>query len=94
MLDRERAGVRQVARVACSTAVNAPAAQERGFDGGKRIVGRKRYVAIDGDGRLLMVNITAADAWLQRIGNTTHSKSSWEQTVELLPLHSLAAEIW
>ena len=32
-----------------------------GYDGGKRIVGRKRRVAVDTDGRLLMVNLTPAD---------------------------------
>ena len=38
-----------------SQTVKAPAAQERGFDGGKRIVGRKRHIAVDTDGRLPMV---------------------------------------
>ena len=33
----------------------------RAFDGGKKIVGRKRHIAVDTDGRLLMVNITPAD---------------------------------
>jgi hypothetical protein len=28
---------------------------------GKRMVGRKRHVAVDADGRLLMVNLTPAD---------------------------------
>ena len=32
-----------------------------GYDGGKKIVGRKRHVAVDTDGRLLMVNLTTAD---------------------------------
>ncbi len=41
--------------------VKAPAARQRGFDGGKRIVGRKRHIAVDTDGRLLMVNLTSAD---------------------------------
>ena len=30
-----------------SRTVKAPAASERGFDGGKRMVGRKRHVAVD-----------------------------------------------
>ena len=34
---------------------------KRGFDGGKKTVGRKRHVAVDTDGRLLMVNLTPAD---------------------------------
>ena len=33
----------------------------RGYDGGKRIVGRKRHIAVDTDGRLLMVNLMTAD---------------------------------
>jgi len=34
---------------------------KRGFDGGKKTVGRKRHVAVETDGRLLMVNLTPAD---------------------------------
>jgi transposase len=44
-----------------SQTVKAPFAAERGYDGAKRIVGRKRHVAVDTDGRLLMVNLTPAD---------------------------------
>ena len=33
----------------------------RGFDGAKKTTGRKRHIAVDTDGRLLMVNLTAAD---------------------------------
>lgn len=64
MVDRERVG-RQAspsAGVLDSQTVKAPAAgAERGFDGGKRTVGRKRHIAVDTDGRLLMVNLTPAD---------------------------------
>ena len=38
--------------------MKAPLPEVRGFGGGKRIVGRKRHVAVDTDGRLLMVNLT------------------------------------
>lgn len=38
----------------------APGAR-RGYDAGKKIVGRKRHIAVDTDGRLLMVNLTPAD---------------------------------
>jgi len=31
------------------------------FDAGKKVVGRKRHIAIDTDGRLLMVDLTTAD---------------------------------
>jgi putative transposase len=63
MLDRERAGreASPEGGVLDSQTVKAPAARERGFDGGKRIVGRKRHIAVDTDGRLLMVSLTPAD---------------------------------
>jgi transposase len=63
MLDRERAGreASPTGGVLDSQTVKAPFAELRGFDGGKRIVGRKRHVAVDTDGRLLMVNLTPAD---------------------------------
>jgi IS5 family transposase len=32
-----------------------------GSDGGKKIVGRKRHIAVDTDGRLLMFNLTPAN---------------------------------
>lgn len=44
-----------------SQSVKAPAAEMRGFDAGEKIVGRKRHIAVDTDGRLLMVNLTTAD---------------------------------
>jgi hypothetical protein len=44
-----------------SGTVKAPFAEVRGYDGGKQIVARKRHVALDADGRLLLVNLTPAD---------------------------------
>jgi transposase len=44
-----------------SQSIKAPAAKKRGFDAGKKVVGRKRHIAVDTDGRLLMVNLTTAD---------------------------------
>ncbi|MET3524488.1 hypothetical protein ABID25_006359 [Mesorhizobium abyssinicae] len=44
-----------------SQSVKAPQAETRGHDAGKKIVGRKRHIAVDTDGRLLMVNLTTAD---------------------------------
>jgi len=35
-------------------------AEVRGYDGGKRIIGRKRLVAVDTEGRLLLVSLTFA----------------------------------
>ena len=63
MLDREREGREQspTAAVVDSQSIKAPAAEKRGFDAGKRVVGRKRHIAVDTDGRLLMVNLTTAD---------------------------------
>jgi putative transposase len=63
MIDRERAGreASPSAGVIDSQSVKAPAAQVRGYDAGKKIGGRKRHIAVDTDGRLLMVNLTTAD---------------------------------
>ena len=63
MLDRERQGREQSpsAGVIDSQSIKAPHAKTRGYDAGKKIVGRKRYIAVDTDGRLLMVNLTTAD---------------------------------
>lgn len=62
MLDRERQGreASPIAAVIDSQSVKAPSAETRGFDAGKKVVGRKRHFAVDTDGRLLMVNLTTA----------------------------------
>jgi transposase len=61
MVDRERAGreASPPAAVIDGQSVTVPAAKERGFDAAKKIVGRKRHIAVDG--RLLLINLTAAD---------------------------------
>src|SRR5690349_21192768 len=63
MLDRERVGreASPTGGVIDSQSVKAPEAKTRGYDAGKKIVGRKRHIAVDTDGRLLMVNLTPAD---------------------------------
>ena len=63
MLDRERQGreASPSAGVLDSQSVKAPAAATRGYDAAKKVTGRKRHVAVDTDGRLLMVNLTPAD---------------------------------
>lgn len=64
MLDRERFGreASPTGGVRDSQTVKAPGAKrQRGFDVAKKITGRKRHVAVDTGGRLLMVNLTTAD---------------------------------
>jgi putative transposase len=63
MMDRERVGreASPSAGVIDSQSVKAPSAKERGYDAAKKVVGRKRHVVVDTDGRLLMVNLTTAD---------------------------------
>ena len=63
MFDRERQGreASPSAAVIDSQSIKAPHAKTRGYDAGKKIVGRKRHIAVDTDGRLLMVNLTTAD---------------------------------
>jgi len=63
MLDRERENLEQspTAAVVDSQSIEVPAAEKRGFDAGKKLVGRKRHIAVDTDGCLLMVNLTTAD---------------------------------
>lgn len=63
MADRERAGreASPTAAVIDSQSVKAPAAKVRGYDAAKKITGRKRHIAVDTDGRLLLMNLTTAD---------------------------------
>jgi len=64
MVDRERVGreASPSAGVVDSQTVKAPAPRaKRGYDAGKKTVGRKRHVVVDTDGRLLIVNLTPAD---------------------------------
>lgn len=63
-MDRERAGreASPSAGVVDSQAVKAPApGAKRGYDAAKKTAGCKRHVAVDTDGRLLMINLTATD---------------------------------
>src|SRR5713101_5822768 len=63
MADRERAGreASPSAGIIDSQSVKAPAVRERGYDAGKKVTGRKRHIAVDTDGRLLMLNLKTAD---------------------------------
>jgi transposase len=83
MADRERAGreASPTAGIIDSQSIKAPSATERGYDAGKKIVGRKRHIAVDTDGRLLMVNLTIADisdsAGAQMILDTIRKRWPW-----------------
>jgi putative transposase len=83
MIDRERAGreASPSAGVVDSQTVKAPAARERGYDAGKKVSGRKRHIAVDTDGRLLMVNLTTADisdsAGAQQILDALRKRWPW-----------------
>ena len=63
MLDRERVGREASLNRGRhrQPIVKAPEAKTRGYDAGKKIVGRKRHIAVDTDGRLLMINLTPAN---------------------------------
>jgi putative transposase len=62
MLDREQAGRESSpsAGILDSQSIKAPHGATRGYDAGKKVLGRKRHIAVDTDGRLLMVNLTSA----------------------------------
>jgi len=63
MLDRHRQKKALAPSLAIldSQSVKAPHASDRGIDAHKKVVGRKRHVAMDSDGRLLLVNMTPAN---------------------------------
>jgi hypothetical protein len=44
-----------------SQSVKAPMAARGGYDAAKKVLGRKRHIAVDTDGRLLMVNLIPTD---------------------------------
>jgi putative transposase len=83
MIDRERVGreASPSAGVLDGQSIKAPSAGERGFDAGKKVVGRKRHIAVDTDGRLLMVNLTTADisdsAGAQKILDAIRKRWPW-----------------
>ncbi len=63
MLDRQlhERQAEPTAAILDSQSVKAPGARQRGYDANKKITGRKRHIAVDADGRLLMVNLTPAN---------------------------------
>lgn len=82
MMDRERTGREASAGVIDSQTIKAPArGARRGYDAAKKTVDRKRHVAVDTDGRLLMVNLTPANisdsAGAQMILNAIRKRWPW-----------------
>jgi transposase len=84
MVDRERVGrvPSPSAGVLDSQTVKASAAPGGGgFDAAKKSKGRKRHVAVDTDGRLLMVNLTTAEvqdaAGAERIVTAIRKRWPW-----------------
>lgn len=64
MIDWEKAGreASPMLAIVDAQSVKCVASQgERGYDAAKKVVGRKRHVAVDTDGRLLAVTVTAAN---------------------------------
>lgn len=71
MEDREKAGreASPTLVIVDSQSVKCDAPQgERGYDAAKKVVGRKRHIAVDIEGRLLAVKITRADVQDQDAG--------------------------
>jgi putative transposase len=56
-------------------------ARERGYDPAKKVIGRKRHIAVKTNGRLLMVNMTTADiadsAGAMKVLEAVHQRWSW-----------------
>ena len=63
MLHRQMAGreASSSAAVTDSQTLKAPRGKTRSYDAGKKIVGRKRHIAADTGGRLLMIHLSSAD---------------------------------
>lgn len=73
MEDREKSGreASPTLVIVDAQSVKCDAPQgERGFDAAKKVVGRKRHIAVDTDGRLLAVKVTCADVQDQDGGIT------------------------
>ena len=56
----------------------ASSAHDKGFDGGKKIKGRKRHIAVDTLGNLLSVVVHAANIHDTKAGIFVAKKSVWD----------------
>src|SRR6185312_4757012 len=54
------------------TARTSEAGGERGYDGGKRVSGRKRHLVVDSQGLMLHVHVHAADLHDRRAAERVH----------------------
>jgi len=63
LLDRERARreASPSAGIIDNQSIKAPHGKTRGYNAGKKILGRKRHIAVDAGGHLLTVNLTPTD---------------------------------
>ena len=65
-----------------SLSVKVPHAKTRGYVAGKKIIGRKRHIAVDTDGRLLMVTADIPDsagAHLARHNPRRHGRKPYQK---------------
>lgn len=69
-----------------SQSIKAPHAKTGGYDAGKKIVGRKRHIAVDTDGRLLMINLTTAD-----ISDSAGAQAYWMASASAGPGSSISS---
>jgi putative transposase len=61
---REKSGKKAQASIMivdCQSAKSAEGGEKRGFDGGKKVNGRKRILVVDTNGLLILVKVTAAN---------------------------------
>ncbi len=60
-LRTSRAGSEPSGGILDSQSIKAPHGATRGYNAGKKVLGRKRHIAVGTDGWLLMVNLTSTD---------------------------------
>jgi transposase len=81
--DKERPTARTTASVDSQTTDSAGAQQDRAFDGGKKLEGRKRHIVVDSLGLLLAVVLTAGNVTDAQGGMACLGQMGPEQYPEL-----------